>query len=397
MRRMDWMAAGLALAVGAAGCGKDETEPAAAPPQVPAPVPADNLAMEIVSVTLPDGDAVRPQVRFKITDASGNPIDLKSEIAAANAKPAGIPNTVPRFTLAVRDDRGDFTSYYASTVQPKAYTPPAGSTPPPAAPATQATFQPPSSAPWPVNDLAQQDDGSWVLTLGTTQVSGLDRTKPHQVAGWAVRTTAQGQDIAPASFAFTPSGGTPATRFQTITDEGCNRCHGTVQAHGTRRGVQLCITCHSPQSTDPETSRSVDFKVMIHKIHSGGDLPSVQQGQPYFIVGFSQNVSDFSDIGFPWNGGVRAACSVCHNGPDASVWKDRPTVAACTACHDNVKFTVAEASTSCANLPANAKFQDCLHDGGPIGASDRNDSTACAGCHKSGAIVSTDKFHDMAP
>lgn len=389
-----WAAGALAAAVALSACG-DEKEASAAPPQAPSPVPAPNLAMKILSVTIPPGDAVRPVIRFSVTDAKGNPIDLTSEIQASTASPAGVPNTVPRFTLAQMDDRGNYTSYYAATVSPKAYTPPPGvTTPPPTSTVTQASYEPPAAAPWPVGDLKNVGAGTWEFTMPTTNVAGLDRTKTHTAAGWTVRTTATGQDIAHASFNFVPQGNATPAKFETITDEGCNRCHGVLTAHGTRQGTQMCITCHSPQTSDPETSRTVNFKVMIHKIHTGSDLPSVQQGQPYYIVGFQQNVSDFSGVGFPWKGGVGNACVVCHQGANADNWKNNPSFTACTSCHDNVKFNSGEASTACSSLPANQSFQNCMHDGGPITITDQDDVSTCAGCHGPGTAAAVDKFHD---
>lgn len=388
------IAAGLVL-FGAA-CGDDDKDeaPGAAPPQQPGT--GDGLSMEILSVTLPDGSSVRPVIRFRVSDANGRPVDLATEVQASTTRPAGIPNTVPRFTLAMRNEFDDFVSYYATTTAPRSYTPPAGRPTPPAAPASQATFQPPSSAPWPTGELKPLGDGTWEFTMAPIQVAGLDRTRPHTAAGWVVRTTAQGQDIAPASHDFVPAGGAAASRFETITDDGCNRCHGKVQAHGTRQGVQLCITCHSPQTSDPETSRTVDFKVMIHKIHAGAELPSSQTGEGYFIVGFGGSVHDYSRVAFPWQGGVRAACTVCHTGKDADAWKSRPTLATCTACHDNVRFRLSEATVSCADLPANQRAQPCLHDAGPIGVSDRNDPVSCAGCHGPDRINAIDRYHGPA-
>jgi glutaminase len=56
----------------------------------------------------------------------------------------------------------------------------------------------------------------------------------------------------------------------------------------------------------------VDFKVFIHKLHRGKDLPSVQAGGTYAI-----GRADFSDVGFPQ---PINNCRKCHNGEKAFSW-----------------------------------------------------------------------------
>ena len=50
-----------------------------------------------------------------------------------------------------------------------------------------------------------------------------------------------------------------------------------LNAHGGARvEVQYCVMCHNPGTTDPYSGNALDFKVMIHKIHTGNTLPSIQ-------------------------------------------------------------------------------------------------------------------------
>ncbi len=300
MRTWRWgVAAGVivgALVVGLASCGDDNGGGAAAPPALS----PDPLNLEIQSATVPASGP--PTVRFSVTDGSGAPIDLEAELATTTTFPR--IGSAPRFTLAMLDDHGDYVSYFATTTTPRAYT----YTPDPEVVTTPASFVPPTpaartQAQAPAFDktkLTKVSAGVYDYTFPTpTVTTGLDRTKTHTVAGWFTRRpNAADTDVAFGSFNFVPAGGT-AQKLETITDAGCNRCHGALTAHGSRRGTQLCITCHSPQTGDPETNRTVNFKVMIHKIHSGENLPSVQQGFPYYIVGFSQTVFDWSDARVP--------------------------------------------------------------------------------------------------
>ena len=393
-----------ALLLGLASCG-DDNETTTAPPALS----EDPLHLEIQSAVVPDfATTALPTVRFRVTDGSGAPIDLEAELVATTA-----PNTSgPRFTLAMLDDNGDYVSYFATTVQPKlradltadyTYIPDPeilGTTATEASvkakfpPAARTQAQAPT---FNKANLKKVSDGVYDYTFpARTVTSGLDRTKTHTVAGWMTRKpNAADTDVAFGSFNFVPSGGAAVQKLETVTDAACSKCHGFVQAHGTRRGVQLCITCHSPQTGDPETNQTVNFKVMIHKIHSGGDLPSVHQKTPYFIVGNSQSVHDWSDLSFPWHDhGVRH-CTVCHDGEDRDNWKSKPTQTVCTSCHDNVKFDGGTACPTAGTTPTATLgfFADCLHAPGPISVTNPNDVASCIGCHGPGAAQAVDKYH----
>lgn len=384
------VAAALAM-VGMSACGDDDDTPAAAGPQVD----PDPLRIEIQSATVPEfATTARPTVRFRVVDGSGAAVNLEAEMATT----AGFPRvtTSPRFTLAMLDDNGDYRSYYEANRAAARYNYD-GAEISPTRSMTQATAQASSSANLrPVAGSPGLYEFTFPpVTVGTT--SGFDRTKTHTIGAWMRRTVAQGGDIdaAGATFNFVPAGAGAVQRDEVISDAACNRCHGFVEAHDSRRGTQLCLTCHSPQTNDPETERTVDFKVMIHKIHRGSLLPSVRAGEPYYIVGNRQTVHDWTEAAFPWHDHGVQHCTVCHTGgEDSGNWRTRPTLAACTSCHDNVQFTSAAGLDPCpTGTTAAANFRDCMHRGGPVTVTNANDVTSCAGCHAPGTAAPIDRYH----
>ncbi len=414
--RTSWrwhVAAGViagALMPGLMGCGNDNTTTA------PPALSPDPLHLEIQAAVVPDfATTARPTVTFRVTDGSGAPIDLEAELATT----ATFPNLrsqgarVPTFTLAMLDDHGDYVSYYTASKAAASYTyspdpevigthtfvPPTGTwdpsniVTPAAVTRTQATSNGIPNALGPT--LEHLGNRVYRFTFpAPTSTAGMDRTKTHTVAGWVVRKpNAADSDVAFGSLNFVPSGSAAVQKLETVTDAACSKCHGFVQAHGTRRGVPLCITCHSPQTTDPDTDRTVNFKVMIHKIHSGETLPTVQQGIPYYIVGYSQGVVDWSTLTFPWHDhGVRH-CTVCHDGEDRDNWKTKATFTACTSCHDNVKFTAGEAAVNCPPAGSTPTTADCMHAGGQITVANPNDVASCETCHGAGKTYAVDLYH----
>jgi OmcA/MtrC family decaheme c-type cytochrome len=58
------------------------------------------------------------------------------------------------------------------------------------------------------------------------------------------------------------------------------------------------VLCHTPQTIDPDTGQTQDMPVLVHKIHRGEDLPSVQN-DPYIIIGNRQSVHDYSEVVYP--------------------------------------------------------------------------------------------------
>ena len=176
-------------------------------------------------------------------------------------------------------------------------------------------------------------------------------------------------------FDFIPSGGGIATRRDIVATAKCNECHHELTAHGTRVDTKLCVTCHNPGSWVAGTpNTTVDFKVMIHKIHDGSSLPSVVAGTPYIVNG-----TDFSKAAFPQD--VRN-CTKCHDGTPGATnataqgdnWKNQPSMEACGSCHDDVYFGAA---------PDPAKpYQTVAHPGGVM-----TDNSTCALCHAAGKFT----------
>jgi OmcA/MtrC family decaheme c-type cytochrome len=140
---------------------------------------------------------------------------------------------------------------------------------------------------------------------------------------------------------FVPSGAPVTQVREVVSTAACNQCHNPLGAHhsGDRQEVGLCILCHQPQTTDADTLNTLDFKVFIHKLHDGANLPSVKAGKPYQIIRVSGGVNyvnDYSKVVWPQD--VRN-CTTCHQGASqADNWKTNPNRAACGSCHDNVNF-----------------------------------------------------------
>lgn len=159
---------------------------------------------------------------------------------------------------------------------------------------------------------------AYTYTFHTRAPSGFDASQTVRIAVYASRDLSEfdlDTNYADDVFTFVPNGSAIADTHDMIATASCNRCHDPLAAHGgSRRLVPLCITCHNPggngvDTVDPDTGNSIDFKVMIHKIHMGSSLPSVLAGTPYRIIGFRQSVNDYSTIVFPAD--IRN-CQQCH-------------------------------------------------------------------------------------
>lgn len=189
------------------------------------------------------------------------------------------------------------------------------------------------------------DDGVYTYTFKTKAPSGFDNTATHSIGVYSSRSLTEfdlGTQYADNVLTFVPNGATVSTVRDVVRTPACNACHDQLAFHGgSRRSMELCILCHTPQTTDPDTGNTLNMPVMTHRIHAGSTLPSVQAGGKYQIIGFNQSVSDWSTVVFPAD--VRR-CEVCHvQGASTQAANYlKPSRAACGACHDNVNFATGE-------------------------------------------------------
>jgi hypothetical protein len=251
---------------------------------------------------------------------------------------AGVAKGNIRFNLAKLVPDGDgvlnWQSYINTTETKRAGDPgnaPDGTPTPDGTTAIQATSERASDASGVFTDNL---DGTYtyVMAIRVNSVAvSFEPTRTHRVA---MQLTG---NVANAFFDFRPDT-VDVTETRDVSDNAsCNECHLKLGLHGGDRiQVEYCVTCHNPGSTDANSGNTVDFKVMIHKIHAGEEGPEVQAGGEYAIWGFQNSKNDYSKVVYPQD---LRNCTKCHDGADAATpdgdnWKEVPSTAACTSCHE---------------------------------------------------------------
>lgn len=194
-------------------------------------------------------------------------------------------------------------------------------------------------------------DGEYVYTFRTRLPAGYDATATHSIGAYGSRNLSEFElrtnyddDI----YNFVPNGSPVRVVRDMIADATCNSCHEQLSFHGgSRRSMAVCNLCHTPQTVDPDTNENQDMKVLIHRIHMGAQLPSVQGGKPFIVIGNQQSVHDYSKILYPAD---PRNCESCHKAgpPQANQWLTNPTRDACGSCHDDVNFATGQGHL---NLP----------------------------------------------
>ena len=147
---------------------------------------------------------------------------------------------------------------------------------------------------------------------------------------------------------FSVDGSKVAPRRQVVSQAKCTGCHNTLYFHGGNlQSVEFCVVCHNPSATDVaqrkpgDTAESINFKTMIHKIHTGEELKT-----DFTVMGHNQSVNNYNEVAYV---GDRRNCTACHlpgtyNLPLAEglaaqvsprdyLTTMQPTAGACLSCH----------------------------------------------------------------
>lgn len=344
MKRILTLTAAAALAACSGSKGEKGDPGTPGTPATPAGptygTPGTGLNYEITKAVVVTDQ--KPTITFKVTDAAGKPLELKGS--------DGTLAWTPSFVLAKLGADGKFTSFLTRQATGSTWTDAAGNVHNPAlAKATQAASESSSGTAGAARVAATGEAGVYTYTFANAATNA-DVGATLRAGVYGNRTVNGVAYPASATFDWVPAGGTPATN-ELVKDDACNACHQRVRAHGDQRlGVKLCVTCHSPQTIDPETGNNVDMALLIHKIHNGANLKN-----EFAIVGFGGNPAPtplprsayfpVNEIKMPPSHGTSISggsdpgivknCTICHQGANADKRFTTITASACQTCHDS--------------------------------------------------------------
>ncbi len=163
--------------------------------------------------------------------------------------------------------------------------------------------------------------GTWAI--GAEARRSVQLTTTPEVSAKSVNEAAPNPVVT-----FIVDDSTALVRRVVVEDQKCAECHGEFSKgfsiHGNLRNqTEYCVICHNPNQSDVgrrkndaaavargDQTTSIDFKVMIHKIHRGENL----EQKPYLIYGFgaaplNYSIHDFAEVRFP---GDLRHCDTCH-------------------------------------------------------------------------------------
>jgi len=320
-----------------------------------------------------------PTIMFTVTDNAGNSFSL-ADVKALN-----------RLAFAISGPTTDYTAV--------------GLTPTAVGGGKSGTLTGPDDGVFsytPTLSIPGDASGTWAVGAEARRAV----TLPPSTGFENILPTQTAEEAAPNPvFSFTVDDSTLVDRRIVVDNQHCAACHGQFSKdfsiHGNlRNNTEYCVICHNPNGTDFATRKQagaggqlaqIDFKRMIHAIHTGADL----EQKPYIIYGFGGTPNDFSNLLFP---GDRRDCAKCHvtvpaptylmppypgdaigsivahldpaTGNEVVDGRLGPIRSVCTACHD-ADDAVAHAETMTA----------------PDG------TEACTVCHQEGADFAVSLLH----
>jgi OmcA/MtrC family decaheme c-type cytochrome len=322
-------------------------------------MPGPGLDSELLSATVSPEGVV--QVTFTLTDTEGSRI-VPTGDSTSDPDQARVRFTLARLEIDDQTVEG-FTTTFTRYVN---YITRTQTSPITAASSDQPTYD--SGGTFALVDAAT---GTYSYTFATPLPEGFPASLTHTVGAQVERTAGGERLIANPLLDFVPAGGPVTVVREGSTTAQCNSCHDPLAIHGGgRREVGLCLLCHTDQAVDPDTGNTIDFPVLIHKIHRGRELPSIDGGAvgtKYEIIGFGQSEHVYSERMKVCDGGRHAAhpcasdadcpggtcsaeatagvafpqdirnCEKCHaDGVTADNHRELASTPACTACHDDV-------------------------------------------------------------
>lgn len=278
------------------------------------------LALKVLSASIASDGTIKAQ--FSVTDPMGVPLDMDGVTTPGPVSVQLVAATIPK-------GQQQYVAYTTHFVGP---------------PDTKLSGNLPHADIG--GSFRKVADGQYEYTFATKAPAGFDPGATHTIGVFAWRDLTEfalGTNNSTDVYTFVPNGSAVTVTRDVIRTASCDQCHTTLSYHdGKRQGMALCVLCHTSQNQDLNTGETLDLKSLIHKIHTGTDLDSVQAGGTWVI-----SINDFTDSqDFSVFEPVAQArdCQFCHQaGPaQADAWKTNPSRAACGSCHDTTNFATGE-------------------------------------------------------
>jgi OmcA/MtrC family decaheme c-type cytochrome len=312
----------LAIGCGEGGSGPDPTStPTEVPTRIPTQIAGAGLVAEIHDASVAADPAGQVSVTFSVTDDNGIPLTATMSSAESDQQAR------VRFTLARLEeysgggDLGNTFSRYVNEINE-----------------TQPAYDSGGTL-----ELIDAATGAYRYTLATMLPAEYDPSLTQAIGMQVDRDFGEQEYGVNPVFDFVPGGGAAQVRAGTTTAQ-CNNCHAPLIEHGNRREVRLCSLCHT-EAAVADDGASIDLRHMIHKIHAGVDLPSVNAGPPgtTYQIGdtvFAEKQTDGTVTGVAFPRALEG-CVACHaEGPTAEYHLTKPSAAACATCHDDVNPSI---------------------------------------------------------